>query len=664
MRRKSGGDEALNKPQNMKLLELFTREERMRLTTAIAIAFLSTTSIAAAQTAEQVKTDILSALATPLPITVIGPVMAQDVKVTEAGGAFQAELVNPMLMGILPMGSMSFTLTPEGEKAYRVSNFKLPEKLDLMNAATLGIGGTTFDGVWSTESRSYRTLKFALNDVSVLPKSMPEAKVSIGNLTLDVAKEGESGATESSFALKVANISSRGLPPNNIDVKSVTAQLRANGEQPVDLYSVVSRLAVLSVMQQDSNALLQFAESLRAQKYDTVTLNLEADGIEATGSFPGSNEKVTIAKASAVAGLTGVTPDEWATMTLAVDSSGITDNGVFCFAEMRADSGSLSIDGSRIPIGATLNAISKLDALSRGETTSYRVSELLDGFLNMGAIKVKSDASGIVYVPRNEDEPSVRFSKFSLESGTEGFRDGKGKLLFASAVEGMNLIIKHFPRAIDAKAYGVFNPQVIRYDLSISDLNEQLLRKLFANSVVSSEQDIAGLVVPALAYAMSLKPVIETKDLRFTSVQVDIGSSGSLRFYPAWVLGAMPYEGEQTLRVKGIDKIAGFLADYKSTPPDQGGMGVADASSVAIGESILTTFEALAKKDSSSLVWSIKYPKAGQALFSINDIELRFPDLTGLVGPMMGYGMLGSLGSSPYVPPPAEAPLAEPAPNP
>jgi hypothetical protein len=620
-----------------------------------------------------VKTDILSALATPLPITVIGPVMAQDVKVTETSGAFQAELVNPMLMGILPLGTMSFTLTPEGDKAYRISNFKLPQQIDLMNAATLGIGGTSFDGVWSTESRSYSTLKFALDNVSVLPKSMPEAKVSIGTLSLDVAKEGAAGATESSFALKATNISSRGLPPNNIDVKSVTAQLRANGEQPVDLYSVVSRLAVLSIMQQDSNALLQFAESLRAQKYDTVTLNVEAEGLEATGAIPGSNEKVTVAKAGIVAGLTGVTPEEWAGATLVVDGKGITDNGVLGFAEMRADTSSLSVEGSQIPIGATLNAIGKLQALSRGESVGYRVSELLDGFLNMGAIKVKSDASGIVYAPRNENDPSVRFNTFSFESGTEGFRDGKGKLLFASAVEGMNVLIKRFPRAIDANAYRVFNPQVIRYDLSISDLNEQLLRKLFANTVISSEADLAALAAPGIVYAMSLKPVIETKDLRFTSNQVDISSSGKMRFYPAWVLGALPYEGEQTLRVKGLDKIAGFLGDYKTTPPDQGGMGAEDAAAVAMGASVLTTFEAMANKDGDAHVWSIKYPKAGQAMFTVNDIELRFPDLTSLMGPMMGYGMIDSLNAINAVPvppgdgsyeAPVEAPVApaEPAP--
>ena len=49
--------------------------------------------------------------------------------------------------------------------------------------------------------------------------------------------------------------------------------------------------------------------------------------------------------------------------------------------------------------------------------------------------------------------------------------------------------------------------------------------------------------------------------------------------------------------------------------------------------------KALAKTEGDALTWSIKYPKAGQGLFLVNDIELRFPDLAGSLGPLLlGYG--------------------------
>ena len=119
----------------------------MRLLSTVAAFLLASSNFVLAQTPDEVKGDIFSALATPMPITVIGPIMAQDVKVVQVGDGFEATLVNPMLMGIVPLGSMSFKLTPQGTKLYRVTDLKLPAKLDLLNMATINIGGTTFDGL-------------------------------------------------------------------------------------------------------------------------------------------------------------------------------------------------------------------------------------------------------------------------------------------------------------------------------------------------------------------------------------------------------------------------------------------------------------------------------------------------------------------------------------
>jgi hypothetical protein len=642
----------------------------MRLATSFALALLTSTSLASAQTAEDVKTDILSALATPLPITVIGPIIAQDVKVTPKGQGFEAELVQPMLMGFVPLNSMSFTLTPQGDGAYKVTDFKLPASIDVMNAATLKIGGSDFDGVWSTKTRSYQTLNFKLNTIEILPASMPDAKVTLGSLSLDVAKEGEAGAKQSAFALKMSDIASQGLPPNNFNVKNLVAELKADGEQPVDLYSVISRFAVLSLMQNDSSALQQFAESLRTQKYDAVTLNVSADDISVSGALPGSNTRFSIADASATAGLTGVTPDEWQTLTFTVDTQGIADNGVFDEVAMAAEKGVFSIDGSRIPIGATLNAISKLQAISHGEAVSYKASEFLDGLLNMGAIKISSSASGITYVPKDAERASVRFDSFSIAGGTDGFRDNKGRIHFSSSLDGMNVLIKSFPTAIQAKAYALFNPKLIRYDFSISELNEELLRKLYADILIRTDDDLAGLAVPAITYAMSLKPMIETKDLKYQSAQVEVAHNGSVRFYPAWVLGAMPYEGTMQYSVKGLDKVAAFVTELKATPVDQGGAAPNDFAGISLLQSVISTFKALATTEDGAEVWSIKLPEAGKALLVVNGTELRFPDLTSMMGPLLGYGIMDTILNRPldYVPPPEiqpeEAPTeAVPAPQ-
>ena len=626
----------------------------MRIIATLALALLSQVSFAVAQTPEEVKSDILSALSTPMPITVVGPIMTRDVKVTKDGDAFLATLEQPMLMGIIPLGSMSFKLTPAGDKLYRVTDFALPKTLEVFNSFKVGIGGTTFDGVWSTESRSYRKLNFQLDQITVAPKGSQNSKVEIGSLSLDVAKDGDAGATESKFLLHASDITSKGYPPSNINVKSLTADLRAKGQEPVDLYAVLSRFAVLAATQQGGgDSILQFAESLRAQKYDKVSLNLSAEGVDVTGTEPGSTDKLAVASVAGTAELSNVTPDDWGSVNITINGKDIHDTGLIDVKQMDADTGSISLTGTQIPIGATLNAIGKLQAISRGEPTSLKVSDVLDGLFNIGAIKIASSASGIVYLPLKEEDPTLRIGKYSTETGTEGLRDNKGRLFFSTAVDDFKLDVKKFDTELQKKLTALLNPTVFHYDLSVSELNESLLRKLMGDVVINDEKDYAALAAPAIAYVMAMKPMIETKDMRYQTADIDVGLSGLVRFYPAWALSALPYEGDNKISFKGLDKVMALFEELNNTPPEAVAAPVAtdgsteaveppvpvdNRSTYAVVQSVLLTMKALAKTEGDTLAWVFKYPKAGQGLFLVNDTEMRFPDLAGSLGPMIAYG--------------------------
>jgi hypothetical protein len=610
-----------------------------------------------AQTEDDVKNDVMAALSTPLPITVIGPLMARDVKVVKEGDGFRATLVDPMLMGIIPLSKMSFKMTPAGDKLYRITDFNLPKKLELFNTVTLGIGATQFDGVWSAKTRSYQTLAFQLGDISVVPKSGAGAsKVTLGSLSLNVVKEGEAGATESKFAIKASDIASQGLPPYNLKVANLVAEINANGEDPVDLYSVISRFVVLTAMQKDGDAALQFAESLRAKRYDTAILNLMMDGLEMRGSEPGSTDKLSIAQVTGAVGLTGVSPDEWGTASIKFNGSKINDKGIFGTQEMNMDAGSLAVEGAQIPIGATLNALAKLKAMSRGDSVSFRVSELLDGLLNMGALKFKSGATGISYVPVAKTDPVVRIGSFGFETGSEGFRDSKGRLFFTTSIAGMDLKMSEFKSDLEAKAYQLLNPKELRYSLSLSELNEPLLRKLMAEVVIKTSDDYAALIAPALTYVLASKPMVETKDAHFQSADVDASLSGLIRFYPAWVMEALPYEGKSTIKISGLTKVLALLDEYMTTPPDEGGLASTDRVGLVMGQSFINTFKALAVTDGEAQVWNITYPKAGQGLMLVNDTELRFPNFTSYLTPlMMGSGIFNRAAVIDVITPPVDA---------
>ncbi len=606
------------------------------------IFFVVHINFASAQTADDIKNDVMSALSTPLPITVIGPLSARDVTIVQEGDGYRATLVDPMLMGMIPLNMMNFKITPAGEKLYRITDFQLPKKLELFNFASLSIGDTQFDGVWSAQSRSYQNLSFKLGDVGVVPKSGAGASsIEFGSLGLNVAKQGNAGAAESKFTIDAQNISSQGFPPYNLKIANLQAVLNASGPEPVDLYAVISRFVVLTAMQPNGDAALQFAESLRAKKYDSAILNLTLTGLDLKGAEPGSNDRLSIQDVTGAVALANVTPDDWGTVSVRVNGTKINNKGILDVQEVNIDQGAFTLEGSQIPIGATLNAIGKMQAMSRGEDVSYRVSELLDGLLNMGAIKVKSSAAGIAYVPKVKTDPIFHIANASFETGTEGFRENKGRLFLSTVFDGMDLKFFKFKNALEEKAYQLFNPKIVHYDFAVSEINEPLLRKLIGDITIKNSDDAAALAIPALTYVLAMKPKIETQDARFQSSDVDISGSSSLRFYPAWILEALPYEGKASLKISGLDKLSSLLDEFMSTPQDQGGVAGSDRSGLLLGQSIVNTFKALAVADGAAQTWNINYPKAGEGLVLVNDTELRFPSITGYFAPLF-WSMSGT----------------------
>ncbi len=650
----------------------------MTLRSVLAALLMCGASTAFAQTAEEVKNDVMSAMATPLPITVVGPIITPNVTVTQEGQSFKAVLENAMLMGMVPMGTVSFRLTPEGNRLYRVTDFTLPKSIDFLNMATVGIGSTRFDGLWSAETRSYQTLGFELGDLSIAPKSAGGGKIAMGTFKLEVAKEGVAGAVESQFSINAKNFSSQGVLPVNLNIASVQANLKADGEEPVDLYSVLQRFAMLSIMQSDGNAALQFAEALRAKTYSKINLTLSSEGVEVRDTTPGSSLAMQMKDVAGVAEVTGMTPETWGGLAVNFTGKGIRDTGYLDVEALEIAEGSLGISGERIPIGATLNTFNQLTALGNGEQVVVNVGELLDGFLGLGKFVVSSGGKGIVFKPLDEKEPDVTVASYSTDFGLSGFADKKGEVLVRAEASGVDLGQRKFNDTLEQKTYDLFSPRSFKYDLSIGDLNEGLLQKMAKGLVIRNDQDAMALAAPAIVYAMALKPMIETKAFNYTSAQFSVESSSSLRFYPAWLLEALSVEGASKIKVTGLDKLTAlfeeYVLNYKPAVPvaaeiveapvvPDGEQATLDAieeakkaAEAAAGDvpppvvssgdreglillqSIASTVRALGKEAGDSVTWDIQYPKAGIGLMVVNGTELRFPGFAGYLGPAMLYG--------------------------
>ena len=611
------------------------------------------------ETVETVRRDIAAALSTPLPITVIGPLIAADIRVTPEGDGFRVELDNPLVMGMVPLGPVSFEVTPQdGGTLYRVTDFRLPDSIDVFGMATLGIGSTEFDGIWSPQTRSYRTLDFRLNAVSVKPSGMEGAEVGIGSVGLKVAKEGESGATESRIALAATDISETGFMDDDLTLERLEAELKANGKEPVDLYAVIARFAVLSMMQQDRSQLMQFAESLRVRSYDAVSLGFRMEGLDLTG--PG--RRLAVQSLSGSAAIADMTPDAWGRLAFDVDAAGVSDRGYGGEGRTEMAAAHVGIAGARIPVGATLKAISGLQALAEGTPVRILATDVLDGFLSIGALALDVGGSGLTIRPVSGDVASYQVGKVGTHLGLDGFGDGRGTVSLGFSGEDLDLngmAPADTPRdAASRRVFQTLAPSDLRYDVALSDLDEALLRRLMTGLVLSSTDDLTGLAAPALTYVMAMHPLVETKDAHFASAEIDMRLASKVRVYPAWILGALPYEGTQRMSLAGYDRLTAMLDDLERMPRveedrttaeddapdaygddgfDGGAQGGDDGSPITLVRGVLGTMKALSREEDGRMVWDFVAPEAGRPLFVVNDVTLRYPDLAAFA-PLIGYG--------------------------
>lgn len=378
----------------------------------------------AAPTVESIRNDILAGLAAPLPITVLGPLIVQEVDVSELDGGFRVVLQSPLLMGIVPLDGIAFTLTPEGD-ALRVSDFSLPSSVPLFGAAVLEIGASSVTGLWSPESRSYSDLEFALEALQVRTLGGQTMQVDLGRLALAVDQQGAvaaDGAVAENSVLRIEtqDVRTTGLPENDVTLDSLFAELKANGEEPVDLYAIVSRFVLLGAMQGDQSAALRFFESLRAETYALLSLELSGEGLSVTQTG-GRSGTLQIGALGASLGLQDATPQQWREATISVEGRSIEDAGFTDRLNNNSvESASSTLRGSDIPIAGIIEAIGLLTAAEQGAAVEIDLGGLLDGVLGFDTLTLETAAQKVSVVSRRPNAGGVDLGAYSGEIRMEG----------------------------------------------------------------------------------------------------------------------------------------------------------------------------------------------------------------------------------------------------
>lgn len=625
------------------------------------VALLSSSSALAqttAPTVDSIRNDILSGLAAPLPITVIGPLIVQNVDVTEQGDGFRVMLDSPLLMGIVPLEAISFTLTPEGDNL-RVSDFTLPSSVPLFGAAVLEIGGSDVTGLWSPQARSYSDLEFELADLTVRSLGGQSMQVDLQRLALSVDQQGSVGADgtladNSLLRIDTSGVRTQGLPGNDVTLDGLFAELKANGEEPVDLYAIVSRFVLLSAMQGDQSAAIRFFDSLRARDYALLSLEVSGEGLSVVQTN-GQGGTLEVAGLGATLGLEGATPQNWDNVNLVVEGSGIEDAGFTDrFNTTSVAAASTNLSGSSIPIGKIIEAVGLMMAAEAGADVEIDLGGLMDGLIGFDIIALETSAENVSIVSRREGAGGVDFEGYSGLIQLEGLGangEGEGLFAFAQGANGMQLRLPPETDATQAKIQEILLPRAFNYDLTFDGLELPLLRQMSEDVIIPAGSDPIELITPLAFWFTTLKPNVRVEDTFFDGAGFGLKAQSDFVFYPAWMLSFPPYEGSATTEMRGVDNLKSLIQIGLDTPapgPDAEPYERRDwrnqQEGLRFAMSAINSLLAIAETQGSRTErvdsWEMVIEEARSQMIEINGIEIRVPDFLNLVMPLAMGGIL------------------------
>ncbi|MDQ2089943.1 hypothetical protein [Marimonas arenosa] len=611
--------------------------DRLRFFAALLLTLLVATGRLAAQTVDEVKLDVLSALSTPLPITVIGPIMTRDVSVTPEDDGFRATLDDATLMGIFPFGDISLKLVPLDDDTYRISDLSLPLSLDFPGFAALSYTSMDLEGTWSATRRSYSDLRFAIQDLNVVPGTGDEGSLQIGTLSFDVLKEPDETDTESRFEITARDVSARGMMPDDLSVGEIQALLSANGEKPVDLYSVIRELIMVSGMRNGGSELEALGRSLLGNTYGVVALELAARDLDMADRDAPEDAYFRADTLEIGTRLTDVEPRRWggADITMRLKSVSQADrlqDGVFS-----VEDAVIRVGGGELPVADMFEALQTLANAGRGRPVE--VSTLLDGFAAFGRLGLSTEGQGVSvevfdYIPATDDQPAkddvtlfkTGFDRWALAMDLTGLNENQGKVTFGADLEGGTFTPGETFRERDLPHVNAWFPRELRLQSQTSNLNEAFLKKLFTDVYVRDLDEPVELLLPLALYASASVFEVSVGENVYETALFHLSNNGNYRFYPAKLFSVIPYEGQMHVTMRGIDKLNGYFAQVR----------------LPEAVSVLTVLRNLARESETAAgtyQWDFARPDIERSEVVINGTTLRFPDVLDnlpiLIGPLL-----------------------------
>lgn len=602
-----------------------------------ALAALCLPAPLSAQSTEEVKSDVLSALSTPLPITVIGPLLTRDVTVTEEGDGFRATLLDTSLMGLFPFGEVSIKLVPLDGDTYRVSDLQFPKALDFPGFANVTFDTMALDGTWSATDRSYSALKAELTGLRIRPGPGDQGALSLGLLAFDVEKEPDETDTESRFDITLDTVSATGLGGPEITVGGVQALLRANGERPVDLYSLLREVMLAAGSRDGGVGLRTLGESLLGNTYGTVALELEARDLTIVDPRDRENSFFRAAGLQAGLGMRDVGPRDWGMAELSVHLDNVEQQNLMDESDFEVAQAQVRLRGAELPVADMFAAINILGAPR--QTRPIRVSDLLDGLAEFGALELTTEGKALridLFDGRIENNEWVEETLFSTgyESwgariALEGFNSNQGVITSIVDFQGGTFIPgPDFPKD-DLRHVNAWFPNVLKFGGRVSNLNEAFLKQLFRDVLIEDRDEPLEIVLPLALYAAASVFEVAVEGNRYETGLFGLEQGGQYRVYPAKFMSLAPIEGRFDMSMTGFDALLGYVEEIRL---EEARREYGDEEELSVLKSVLTVLRNLGTQAADGTVsWQIEKADVDRSQITVNGTTLYYPEFSQLI---------------------------------
>ena len=606
---------------------------------------ISAPSFLLAQTADEVKLNVLSALSTPLPITVVGPLLTRDVIVTEEGDGFRATLQDTALLGLFPFGDVSMKIVPLDTETYSVSDLQFPKTIDFPGLAAITLNSMTMDGTWSITDRSYTELKAELNGLGVLPGQGDQGRLSLGQLAFDVQKEPNETDTESRFNITLSDVSATGFASTDVSVGGVEILLSANGERPVDLYSLLREVIMVAGQRDGGIGLQRLGESLLGNTYGSVALDLRAQNLNVF--VPAAPDSVFFKSDGLQArlGMQDVNPRDWGAVELLVNLDGVEQQNLLETGAFAVERAVVRLGGSELPVADMFAAARTLDL--RNQTRPISVSKLLDGFAEFGALELSTEGEALSIEVRDstfENERRITdtlffagYDSWGVEFAIEGLNKDEGVLTTIIEASGGAFEPGKLFNPDDMRHVDAWFPTTLAYDVRIGNLNEAFLKRLFKDVTINDINEPIEILVPLMLYASASVFEIAIEGNRFETGLFSVTQDGAYRVYPAKFLTIAPFEGQLNMRMTGFDAL---LAYFEELFREESRRDFGSADEISMVKSVAIVLRNLGtQSDDGSVVWEIDKPDADLPEISVNGTTLHFPEFSQFL-PLIYFGSL------------------------